>query len=149
MYSDYNVYRVRFRYNLDWGEIGIEQDEEEDSDENNYYQFDMEYLEIVGLLEEEEILVNRKIKFSSVFIKVFNIYFNEDYDRRNDEVDFVVVLVEYEFEKCVEKLEFFLVELEKDEDGFGISIIGMGVGVDVGFEKLGIFVKMVIEGGVV
>lgn len=70
MHSDYNVYRVRSRYNSDWGETGTEQDEEDDSDENNYYQPDMEYSEIVGLPEEEEIPANRKIKFSCAPIKV-------------------------------------------------------------------------------
>lgn len=70
MHSDYNVYRVRSRYNSDWGETGTEQDEQEDSDENNYYQPDMEYSEIVGLPEEEDIPANRKIKFSSAPIKV-------------------------------------------------------------------------------
>ncbi|KAL8165195.1 UNVERIFIED_CONTAM: hypothetical protein K2H54_033488 [Gekko kuhli] len=69
MHSDYNVYRVRSRYNSDWGETGTEQDDQEDSDENNYYEPDMEYSEIIGLPEEDEIPPTRKIKFSSAPIK--------------------------------------------------------------------------------
>ncbi|XP_068260547.1 neurabin-1 isoform X2 [Nyctibius grandis] len=147
MHSDYNIYRVRSRCNSDWGETGTEQDDQDDSDENNCYEPDMEYSEINGLPDEDEIPANRKIRFSRAPIKVFNTYSNEDYDRRNDEVDPVASSAEYELEKRVEKLELFPVELEKDEDGLGISIIGMGVGADAGLEKLGIFVKTVTECG--
>ncbi|CAG06578.1 unnamed protein product, partial [Tetraodon nigroviridis] len=79
--------------------------------------------------------------------KVFATYPNEDYDRRNEDVDPMAASAEYELEKRVERLDLFPVELEKDGDGLGISIIGMGAGADMGLEKLGIFVKTVTEGG--
>ncbi|XP_076611034.1 neurabin-1 isoform X1 [Chaetodon auriga] len=118
-------------------------------DEDIVYDPGSDLTEIPGLPQEheEDIPPKRKIRFSTSPITVFNTYSNEDYDRRNEEVDPVASSAEYELEKRVEKLELFPVELEKDDDGLGISIIGMGVGADAGLEKLGIFVKTVIEGG--
>ncbi|XP_041102699.1 neurabin-1-like [Polyodon spathula] len=137
--------------NQGWGESYTEPEDQEGSDEINYFELDNETWEIPGLPEEvekeDEIPANRKIRFSTAPIKVFNTYSNEDYNRRNEEVDPVAASAEYELEKRVERLDLFPVEFEKDEEGLGISIIGMGVGADAGLEKLGIFVKTVIEGG--
>ncbi|XP_034016070.1 neurabin-1 isoform X2 [Thalassophryne amazonica] len=133
-----------------WGESCTDpEDDLYGDDEDIVYDPGSDVTEIPGLPEEnkEDIPPKRKICFSTAPITVFNTYSNEDYDRRNEEVDPVASSAEYELEKRVEKLELFPVELEKDDDGLGISIIGMGVGADAGLEKLGIFVKTVIEGG--
>ncbi|XP_072532209.1 neurabin-1 isoform X2 [Salminus brasiliensis] len=132
-----------------WGESCTDLEDDLYGDEDVTYDPGSEITEVPGLPEEtkEDIPQRRKIRFSTAPITVFNTYSNEDYDRRNEEVDPVASSAEYELEKRVEKLELFPVELEKDDDGLGISIIGMGVGADAGLEKLGIFVKTVIEGG--
>ncbi|XP_045082350.1 neurabin-1 [Coregonus clupeaformis] len=132
-----------------WGESCTDLDDDLYGDDDVIYDPGNDLTEIPGLPEEEkeDIPHKRKLRFSTKPMMVFNTYCNEDYDRRNEEVDPVASSAEYELEKRVEKLELFPVELEKDEDGLGISIIGMGVGADAGLEKLGIFVKTVIEGG--
>uniref|UniRef100_A0A8C1RST4 Protein phosphatase 1, regulatory subunit 9Ba n=1 Tax=Cyprinus carpio TaxID=7962 RepID=A0A8C1RST4_CYPCA len=126
---------------------GSQLDEDEEAEDDDAYEPESSCSEITGLPVEDEPPPSRKICFSTNPIKVFTTYSNEDYDRRNDEVDPMAASAEYELEKRVERLDLFPVELEKDKDGLGISIIGMGAGADMGLEKLGIFVKTVTEGG--
>ncbi|KAK7161691.1 hypothetical protein R3I94_004385 [Phoxinus phoxinus] len=106
-----------------------------------------EFEELPGLSDEEDLSPKRKIKFSTAPIKVYFTFSNEDYDRSNDDVDPVSASAEYELEKRVEKMDVLPIDIQKGNDGLGISIIGMGVGADQGLEKLGIFVKTITEGG--
>lgn len=74
-------------------------------------------------------------------------YGPSEYDRANADIDPIASSAEWELEKRVDNMDIFSVDLQKDERGLGLSIIGLGVGTESGVEKLGIFVKTLTENG--
>ena len=76
--------------------------DQDDSDENNCYEPDMEYSEINGLPDEDEIPANRKIQFSRAPIKVkFPTFFSSGLVHFQRQLDLKYILT---IELCAEKI---------------------------------------------
>ena len=89
-----------------------------------------------------------RVSFSNEVMEILT-YSPAEYDRRNGDVDPASAAAEWELEKNVAKLETLQVDLERGCEGLGLAIIGLGTEpVQMGFEKLGIFVRSVTAGGV-
>ncbi|XP_010772791.1 neurabin-1 [Notothenia coriiceps] len=111
----YGIENAAFVDDRDVDQVLREEEEEEEEDQM-YGDYDDCY-EMMGLSDEEEPPPKRKINFSTGPIQVFSTFSNEDYDRRNDDVDPVAASAEYELEKRVEKMDVFPVEIEKAQPG--------------------------------
>jgi len=89
-----------------------------------------------------------RVSFSNEVMEILT-YSPAEYDRRNRDVDPASAAAEWELEKNVAKLETLQVDLERGCDGLGLAIIGLGTEpVQIGLEKLGIFVRSVTADGV-
>ena len=121
--------------------------------EDGHFWYEGSPLSVINKTENFEDLKIKKIKvrFSTSPIKHFSTFSNEDYDRRNEDIDPAAATAEYELEKRLEKMEMVEVKITKNEAGLGIRVLGVGVGPSSNDsnEKLGIFIKGVVDGGAV
>ena len=121
--------------------------------EDGHYWYEGSPLAAISREEDLEEFVKPKsfkVRFSTSPIRHFFTFSNDDYDRRNKEVDPALATAEYEQEKRMEMMESMTAELDKtSESGPGISFIGvtMGPSLGDGEDKLSIFVKAVTPGG--